>query len=284
MQKITLLILVTFSFITCFKEKKQTITKKYTDYQIIKPKFQSILDSANIKGAILIYDLEKGLYYSNDFKYTNEGKLPASTFKIANSIIALDHNIIKNDSTILKWNGEKRWMKRWEQDLTFKEAFHFSCVPCYQEIARKIGVTKMQEYLTKLNYGHINVDSTSIDHFWLEGASHINQMEQIDFLKRFYNSELPIKARTENIMKRMFIEEHNDEYQLSGKTGLSTINDVNNGWYVGYIETKPKTYFFATNIEPKKPFDFNSFIKKRKEVTLEALHSIFEENERTTKK
>jgi beta-lactamase class D len=158
-------------------------------------------------------------YYSNDFTWSKSGKLPASTYKIPHSMIALESGVIENDSTFLKWNGEERSLTIWEQDLLFREAFHFSCVPCYQVIARKIGVATMTEYLTKLDYGDIKVDSTNIDQFWLQGESRISPFEQIDFLKRFYLSELPISDRTESIMKRMMVMEETDSYTLSGKTG-----------------------------------------------------------------
>lgn len=98
-------------------------------------------------------------------------KLPASTFKIPNSIIAVELGIIENDTTILKWNGEQRKMDIWEKDLSFKDAFRISCVPCYQEIARKIGTIKMKEYLEKFEYKNMIFDSLTIDNFWLEGNS-----------------------------------------------------------------------------------------------------------------
>ena len=49
-------------------------------------------------------------------------------------------------------------------------------------------------------------------------------------------------------MKRMIIMEDNNAYKLSGKTGLSVSNDIYNGWFVGYIQTHGKSYFFASNI------------------------------------
>ena len=72
-------------------------------------------------------------------------------------------------------------------------------------------------------------------------------------------------------MKRMMIMEENDAYTLSGKTGWSIQNGVNNGWFVGYVETNNKTYFFATNIEPNHQFDRDAFVSLRKEVTFKAL-------------
>lgn len=145
-----------------------------------------------LREAILIYDLKEETYYSNNFEWTQKGKLPASTFKIPNSIIVLEVGIVTHGHIVFKWNGEKRSFKSWEQDLTFKDAFHFLCVPCYQEVARKIGVQRMVKYVDTLNYGNMKVDTANIKLFWLEGVSRINQLQQIDFLKRFYVSQLPI--------------------------------------------------------------------------------------------
>lgn len=280
MKTIPLLILLIFCF-SC-KQKSNTIREKEEEEEevevisknILKPEFQAIIDSLNVTGAVLIYDLNKDTYYSNNFEWTKIGRLPASTFKIANSIIALETKVVENDSTLFKWNGEKRAYKNWEQDLILKNAFQYSCVPCYQEIAKKIGVKRMNEYLQKLQYGDMIVTSKNLDVFWLEGESKINQYQQIDFLKRLVKSELKISKRTEEIMKRISFIEENKGYKLYGKTGLSIRNGNYNGWFVGYIELQNNTYFFATNIEPKKNFNSNSFIKKRRDITLSAFRKI----------
>jgi beta-lactamase class D len=274
--RITSIAIFLILFISC-KENKgiTTINKEQSaNKNIIKPEFQSIIDSSDVKGSILIYDLNQDVYYSNDFEWSNKGNLPASTFKIANSIIGLETGVIENDSVIFKWDGEKKWLKNWEQDLILRDAFQFSCVHCYQEVARKIGSKRMNDYVSKLNYGNLEIDATNIDKFWLEGASRISQMQQIDFLKRLYNFELPISKRTESIMRKIMLIEETDQYKLSGKSGLSNNNGEYNGWFVGFVEFKNNTYLFATNLEPKKEFNFDSFIKKRLDLTLLGLRKM----------
>lgn len=259
-------------FLSCTDKKKSSTTNNNSaEREVIIPEFQTIIDSAAIKGSIVIYDLKEDKYYSNDFKWAKKGKLPASTFKIPNSIIAIETGVVENDSTLFEWNGEERFLKSWEQDLIFKEAFHYSCVPCYQEVAREIGAKRMSEYLKKFEYGAIKVDATNIDSFWLEGESRISQFEQIDFLKRFYQSKLPISKRTESIIKQMIVMETNNRYKLSGKTGWSISNGNNNGWFVGYVEVQNNSYFFATNVAPKQQFNMDLFPSIRKEVTYTAL-------------
>jgi beta-lactamase class D len=237
----------------------------------VVPVFQVILDSANVTGSILVFDPSKRVFYSNDFAWCETGHLPASTFKIPNSIIALETGVMESDSTVIKWDGEKRKRGEWERDLSLRDAFHVSCVPCYQEIARKIGVERMKEYLEKLDYGRMIVDSASIDVFWLEGDSKVSQFEQIDFLQRFYSSRLPISEKTGNIMKRLMVIEESDTFKLSGKTGWSIRNGNNNGWFVGYVEKGEKLLFFATNINPNVEFNMDLFPVIRKEITRKAL-------------
>jgi beta-lactamase class D len=266
----TWLLVVLFTSCINNKKNKTKIEDKLTIQKNIFPEFQAILDSANVEGSILIFDSNKNNYYSNNYKWTEKGKLPASTFKIANSIIALETKVVDNDTTIFKWNGETRYLQSWEQDLSLKEAFHLSCVPCYQEVARKIGIKRMKSYLKKLNYGAMVVNSNSIDNFWLSGESKINQLEQIHFLLRFYNSELPISKRTEEIMKQLMVIEENKSYKISGKTGWSIRNGNNNGWFVGYLETNKTTFFFATNINPQEKFNMKLFPLIRKEITYKA--------------
>jgi beta-lactamase class D len=241
------------------------------DNKIVKVELQTILDSAHVSGSILIYNQKDDEYYSNDFEWAQKGFLPASTFKICNSIIALETGVVENDSTLFKWNGEERRLDIWEQDLVFRDAFHFSCVPCYQDIARKIGVKRMNEYLKKLEYGQMIVDSGSIDIFWLEGESKITQYQQIDFLKRIYNKELPISDRTFTIMKRLMLLAEKEEFKISGKTGWSIRNGNNNGWFIGYLEKGSEVYFFATNITPDQEFDLSLFPVIRKDISMKAL-------------
>ncbi|ANQ49205.1 class D beta-lactamase [Flammeovirga sp. MY04] len=245
-----------------------------TASEIHESTFQDILDSAQVNGSILIYDVEKDTYLSNDFDWAKTGKLPASTFKIPNSMIALETGVVENDSTILKWDGRPKAIKVWEQDLPFYKAFKYSCVPCYQEIARKVGVDKMNDYLKKLAYKGMDVREENIDMFWLVGASRITQYQKIDFLNRLIDSKLLISDRTEKIIKQIMVIDEKPNYTLRGKTGWSTDNNVNNGWFVGYITFENNTYIFATNLEPQETFDMKGFPRVRSAVTMEAFKAL----------
>lgn len=272
MKHLIIPLIILFSCSEAVKPNNETLAENEESVEVFRPEFQALLDSACVNGSILIWDDKN--YYSNDFNWAQKGFLPASTFKIPNSMIALDLGIIENDSTILEWDGKPRFQKRWEKDLSFKEAFHLSCVPCYQDIARKVGVDRMKTYVSKLNYGKMEFDSTNLDMFWLEGHSEINQFQQIEFLRAFNEQHLPISKRTQSIMQRMMIIDETEQYTLRGKTGWSVVDDKDNCWYVGFLETKHGCYYFATNIEPSEQTDLNELVSIRKTVTDEALRSL----------
>ena len=103
----------------------------------------------------------------------------------------------------------------------------------------------------------MKIEANNIDMFWLRGESKINQFQQINFLERFYKSELSISERTKLIVKRIMLIEENEAYKISGKTGWSINNKINNGSFVGYIETTEN-------------FDMKLFPMIRKDVSYKA--------------
>lgn len=236
------------------------------------PVIQEILDSALVKGTILLYDPQEASYYSNDFGWARKGQLPASTYKIAHSLIALETGVMAHDSVVIKWDGEPKWVKSWEQDLTFRQAFQYSCLPCYRQIAPQVGIERMTDWLAKLDYGmSFQPDSSNLDLFWVAGDWRITPFQQIDFLQRFYNNQLSVSARSATMVKEFMILDQQPEYTLRGKTGWSVVGDHNNGWFVGYLEHGNQVYYLATNVEPLKSFDMRKFPSIRKSITLAAL-------------
>jgi beta-lactamase class D len=90
-----------------------------------------------------------------------------STFKIWNTLIGLENGIISSaEDAFYKWDGETRSIPEWNKDLTLKEAFQGSCVPAFQNLARKIGPQRMRLWIEKIDYGDHNI-SSGVDVFWL---------------------------------------------------------------------------------------------------------------------
>ncbi len=237
------------------------------------PELQSIFEKYNVQGSILLYNQNKNEYSGYNLKRCNIPFCPASTFKIPNTLIALESGIATSE-TVFKWNGEKRFLSAWEKDLTLKEAFKVSAVPVYQEIARKIGVEKMKYYTQLFNYGNMEINSENIDKFWLEGNSAISQFQQIYFLQKLYNLTLPVSEKSQNQVKEIMKYEVGTNYTISGKTGWAVRQKENITWFVGYVETNGNVYFFATNVETNQNADVKTFGKVRIELTKDILKEL----------
>lgn len=261
-----------FLFLSCQPRPKQV---SISERKIENNQLQILLDSLKVRGTVLIFDASEGKYHTNSFREAEKRVIPASTFKIPHSIIGLETGILKNENTIFKWNGEKRAFPVWEKDLALKEAFQTSCVPCYQELARKIRTERMRKYLSQLNFGQMPFNEKTIDDFWLTGKSNISALQQIDFLQRLYNGRFSIAKSTHTTLLRILKIKEKRQYTLSGKTGLGKTPNGDVGWFVGFVETNGKVYYFATRISPKdENMPQSKLISIRKEMTLLAFKKL----------
>jgi beta-lactamase class D len=208
-------------------------------------------DSANVDGCFALLDNANGDITVYNMKLDTQRILPASTFKIVNSLIGLETGRITDQNMLIKWDGKEREVKNWNQDLTMEQAFKFSAVPYYQEIARRIGKDTMQYWIDTLRYGN-QLLGDQVDTFWLNNTLKISPDEQLGLVKRLYFDQLPFSKRSQEIVKRLMVQEDNTLYKLSYKTGWG-FDEQNNdvGWIVGWIEENRHVYFIATLIKAK---------------------------------
>ncbi|MFM7363501.1 MAG: class D beta-lactamase [Cuspidothrix sp.] len=224
-----------------------------------------------LTGSIIIYDAKNNLTYEHNPQRNVTEFTPASTFKIFNTLTALETGVIADDVAILTWDGIYRDFPGWNQDTNLRQGFKYSVVWFYQILARKIGYVRMQEWINKVAYGNRQIGTaTDIDKFWLRGFLKISPKGQIDFLQRLYESDLPFSQRTMDIVKDIMIREQTPEYIMRGKTGWVASSKPQIGWFVGYLEQNKNVYFFATNIEINSPDD----LPARIEITRNSLKDL----------
>ena len=145
------------------------------------------------------------VYYYNKERCT-ERFSPASTFKIFNSLVALQTAIAPDEQLIIKWDSVKRWNENWNKDMNMREAFKLSNAAYYQEIARRIGADYLQHYIDTVQYGNKRMGG-KIDEFWLNDTLQISADEQLGFVKRLYFDELPFSERAQRIVRSMMLQE-----------------------------------------------------------------------------
>jgi len=215
---------------------------------------------------------EQVFYY--DLHRVSTRYTPASTFKIMNSLIGLESNVATDENMVIPWDGVKRNRDEWNVDMNMRQAFKVSCVPYYQELARRIGAVEMQKWIDTVKYGNQRIGG-AIDMFWLNDTMQISADEQVLFMKRLYFDKLPFSQRSQRIVRSMMLQEDSSNYRLYYKTGTNLDDKGILAWVTGFVERKEtqvgvltkksetnyKPYFFSMNFST--PDTSNSYREKR---------------------
>lgn len=183
---------------------------------------------------------------------------PFSTFKVPNSLIGLDTQIIKNAKQPLTFDKEKYPVQKWWPSVwklpeyNLSSAIKFSMVAVYRQLATDIGQQNMQSYITSFAYGNQDI-SSGLDNFWLNGSMKISAVEQVHFLQKMHQGLLAVKAKSVETLKEVMLVESNENYKMYAKTGAGKADpaDKNSkvmlGWYVGFVENGQGVHYFAFN-------------------------------------
>ena len=223
-------------------------------------------------GTFVGYKIDDYLIIASDKIRSGEGKLPASTFKIPNSLIALETGVVQDpDKDVFKWDGVTRSIEAWNKDHTMRSAIAVSAVPVYQEIARRIGQERMQKYVDLLEYGNRDIGG-GIDQFWLSGNLRIDPIQQVDFVDRLRRGVLPVSKRSQELVRDILPVTKVGDATIRAKSGLlgAEAGKPSLGWLVGWAEKGNAVTVFAMNMDCKD----QNHIAARMTVTQQCLTDI----------
>jgi beta-lactamase class D len=228
----------------------------------------SIFESEGIVGTFVAASVDGDPVHIHNNARSNERFSPASTFKIPHTLIALDLGKVDSALSTFTWDGIDRGNKNWNQDQTLQSAFKVSCVWCYQEIARKVGKKYYNYKLQELGYGNEAIGDR-LNQFWLDGSLQISAVEQIDFLRRLYNDELPYSREHIDVLKKIMIARQTEDHTMYAKTGWAMTNPQV-AWYVGFVESDSGTWLFAMNMRVDRPEQ----AAIREDITIQSLQAL----------
>jgi len=203
--------------------------------------------------------------------------IPASTYKVPHSLIGLSAGVV-NLQTVFPWSGQKYELEGWNRDHTLATAMQVSCVPCFQQLARKIGLARMQAGVEKLHFGKMDVQAANLDTFWLTGKSQISPEQQVQFMAKLALRQHPFPKQHQDSVAKIIADPAIPG--LYAKTGWGRVphqgfgdslpGQLHYGWYVGYYQLKGQTWAFATRLIGQDPLP-EGFAALRKELTLDYL-------------
>lgn len=143
----------------------------YAESPVDRPVNTSRLDDVfarhGVNGTLVIYDVQKNGYWLHNAGRAAERFYPASTFKIFNSLIGLSEGVVKDaDEVFYRYGGEPVYLESWKADASLRSAIKISQLPAYKQLARKIGLERMQANIKKLHYGNESIAVKSTASGW----------------------------------------------------------------------------------------------------------------------
>lgn len=245
-----------------------------------------ILATARYNGTLVLAHSGSGQWLQGTYRNPEEtlppldidsAAIPASTFKIFSSLVALQEGVVANADTVIPWDGIERSRTEINQDLRLADAFRYSAVPHYQSMVKTVGEARMQSWLDQAEYGNQNLGG-GLTTFWLEGNLRITPRQQLTLLQALNNLSLPFDQSVQKTVKDIMINREESGVVIRGKTGLAVSdNGMNTGWWVGWADDGNQTWYFATLLQASQSTLATSsgtqsdFITARQAVTDQAL-------------
>ncbi len=228
----------------------------------------SAFEKHGFTGTFALFDVSANRLVLVNGKRANKQFVPASTFKIPNSLIALETGVVKDENEVIPYGGKPQPIKAWEKDMPMREAIVASNVPVYQELARRIGLERYREWLARLAYGNREI-GTAVDRFWLDGPLRISAVEQVRFIANLAQKRLDASERAQSIVRDILRIETRDDAVLYGKTGWYVTPEEQVGWWTGWVERQDKVFTFALNIDMRRSEDAPKRLSIGKELLAE---------------
>ncbi|MFV2197644.1 class D beta-lactamase [Nocardiopsis sp. LOL_012] len=217
---------------------------------------EAVFERAGVEGTFVLYDTERSRAMVVSPEQAQRRDVPASTFKLVNSLIALQTGAVADVDEVIPYGGGPQPVPAWERDMSMREALPVSNVPVYQELARRIGHDRMAAWVDRFGYGDRDVGGAdAVDRFWLEGPLEISAMDQVAFLADLARAELPVDVEHQRAVREIAVHERTDDYVLVAKTGWGADTDPAPGWWVGWVERGTELHTFALRIDVAEDVD-----------------------------
>lgn len=239
-----------------------------------------VVVATGYEGLLAILDPKPPALFVSSPEFLDTRLPPASTFKVLDSLIALQTGVADGPNYRIKWDGKERSVPAWNQDQTLASAYKTSAEWYFQDLARRIGAPTMEKWVKATHYGNENI-AGPIDAFWLEGELRISPREQLQFLQRLHARDLPFSPQVmDTFIRDIALWNEGQGWTIRGKTGWAHREDLppsqaHVGWFIGWLETDAEVQYFAAVLlaseDTVKSRTLKDFLHRRIWVVLEGL-------------
>ncbi len=191
---------------------------------------------------------------------------PASTFKIAISLMGFDSGFLKDAHTptlpyregYVDWGGAE-----WKKPTDPTRWIHFSVVWYSQQVTQHLAAARFQHYADALDYGNRDLagdpgKDNGLMRSWIGSSLKISPLEQVGFLAKLVDRKLPVSGHAVDVTEEITtLDPLPNGWSLNGKTGAAfpKLADGSNdeehgwGWFVGWVTKGGRTLTFARLIQ-----------------------------------
>ncbi|MFC9976731.1 class D beta-lactamase [Spirillospora sp. NPDC127200] len=248
---------------------KTTTTTPLRPGTTVRDDLRAVFDAAGVRGSFALLDVSARRTTVVDRPRAETPLVPASSFKVPHSLVALETGAVKSPDEVIPWDGTPQPFPEWQQDMSMREAVRTSNAAAFQVIARRVGLKREQQWLHRLDYGNRQT-GTAVDRFWLDGPLKISAVGQTRFLARLAAQRLPASRAHQRTVRELIKQEEKDGYALFAKSGWQNAPDPGTGWWTGWVERGGRVHTFALNIDIAEDGDAG----KRATVARELLHRL----------
>jgi beta-lactamase class D len=237
------------------------------------PMSNGALIQNKLGGSLHLFDEENKIYYHTDSAGFYKKNVPASTFKIFTSLIAIEKGLLKDQHEVKAWRNRTQQNKDWNKDQDLKEAFAQSTNWFFEDLTTAIGTDTLNTWLKRIGYPvYIQQGEKK---FWLDENFAVTPQEQLILMQNLKQRIWPFSQRTFDVISDIMVRKDTLGIKIYGKTGWGTPHNTNVGWYIGWATFENrKPIYFATCIEQTEPAD-PQFDRWRKDLTEIALKEAY---------
>jgi beta-lactamase class D len=206
---------------------------------------------------------------------------PASTFKIAISLMGYDSGFLKDaHSPALPFRkGYPDWLPAWRQTTDPTNRIKYSVVWYSQQVTQSLGDARFQIYVDEFQYGNEDVSGDPGKHdgltrAWLTSSLKISPLEEVSFLEKLVNRQLPVTSHAFDMTDQITeITQLPGGWDVHGKTGTGFPRNTDGsddeahgwGWFVGWATKGTHTLVFARLILDEKQQPVSPGLRARSE-------------------
>lgn len=250
----------------------------FSSISFAQSEFGKFFEECNVVGSTTIYDYRNQKWFFTDSVDAQKETLPASTFKVINTLISLETGALKDENEIIQFTEMPDtvlfgYRPETYHDMALEEAFRKSVLWFYYELADRVGRETYKKYLSRLDYGNMKLGQPGID-FWNLGKFGVSPIGQIKFLISIYEKSSTFSERSYEILEKIMLHEETVNYKIYAKTGWKRSDKENLGWWMGYVTTENNVYFFATRLIKPARLPAEDFSSCRKKITMQVFNSL----------